>query len=312
MKRGVLAGLAALVILIVLVALVARQPWRSEPPIRAPHGNFLPSTSAANAVVWAIGDGADGGAAAKAVAARIRASRVDRLLYLGDVYAPGSSKLLHGGHTAADFRERYGSVYGSLASRTAPTPGNHDWPWRGEGYEPFWRHARGRPVPAYYAFQIGGWQLLSLNSQAPHGPGSRQLQWLTRQAKSRGTCRLAFWHRPRFSGGRHGDQKDVASLWNALVGHASLVITGHDHDMQRFRSIDGITELVSGAGGHSRYRLRPDPRRVFGDGTQNGALRIHLRPARANLAFVAADGRVLDSSVVRCHPVAPATRQTGR
>ena len=37
------------------------------------------------AVVWAVGDGADGSAAAGRVAVTIRASRPDRVLYLGDV-----------------------------------------------------------------------------------------------------------------------------------------------------------------------------------------------------------------------------------
>lgn len=39
-----------------------------------------------SAVVWAVGDGADGSTAARRVAARIAADRPERVLYLGDVY----------------------------------------------------------------------------------------------------------------------------------------------------------------------------------------------------------------------------------
>jgi hypothetical protein len=155
------------------------------------------------------------------------------------------------------------------------------------------------PLPADSALRSlpeGSSQLLL----SPHAAGSSQLRWLAREAARPGTCRLAFMHRPRFSGGRHGDQPDVAPLWNALRGRAALVVAGHDHDMQRLRPIDGITSFVSGAGGHGRYELRPDARRAFGDDRTYGALRIDLRPGHARLRFVAAGGRVLDSSAVRC------------
>jgi hypothetical protein len=297
-RRAIAAGLAAT--LAAAVVLLAVRPWESAPPLHEPVGGEIPSGPARHAVVWAVGDGADGGAAAKAVAARVRAGPVDRFLYLGDVYGPTVLGFLRGDGNAADYRTRYAPVYGALAPRTAPTPGNHEWPQRGDGYEPYWRRVMGRTPPAYYGFTIAGWEILSLNSEAPHGPGSRQLGWLVRRVARPGTCRLAFWHRPRFSAGRHGDQADVAPLWDALRGRAALVVAGHDHDMQRLRPIDGITSLVSGAGGHGHYGLHPDPRRAFGDDRTYGALRIDLRPAHARLRFVAADGRVLDSSAVRC------------
>ncbi|MEA2129517.1 MAG: hypothetical protein QOJ85_2408, partial [Solirubrobacteraceae bacterium] len=187
-----------------------------------------------------------------------------------------------------------------LDPRTAPTPGNHEWPQRGVGYEPYWRKVFGKTPPAYYSFTIGGWQLLSLNSQAPHGRGSAQVRWLARQVARPGTCRLAFWHRPRYSIGHHGDQPDVAPLWAALRGHAVLVVSGHDHNMQRFRPVGGITQVVSGAGGHGRYGLHRETRLVFGDDADYGALRIDLRPGRARLRFVTSTGKVLDDSAVRC------------
>jgi acid phosphatase type 7 len=300
MRRRAIAALLTAAGITAAVVLVVAQPWASEPPIREPSGADVPSGPARRAVVWAVGDGADGGADAKAVARLVRTGPVDRFLYLGDVYGPHLVGLVRGDGTAADYRTRYAPVYGGLATRTAPTPGNHEWPQRGGGYEPYWRRVMGRTPPAYYRFTIAGWQVLSLNSEAPHDPGSAQLRWLARQVARPGTCRLAFWHRPRFSAGSHGDQPDVAPLWKALRGRAALVVAGHDHDMQRLRPIDGITSFVSGAGGHGHYGLRADPRRAFGDDRAYGALRIDLRPGHARLRFVAAGGRVLDSSAVRC------------
>jgi hypothetical protein len=298
-RRRAIAGAVAAAVAAAVVLLVVR-PWDSAPPVRAPVGGDVPSGPPRRAVVWAVGDGADGGAAAKAVARRVRTGPVDRFLYLGDVYGPQPLTLLRGDGTADDYLTRYAPVYGALAPRTAPTPGNHEWPQRGDGYEPYWRRVMGRTPPAYYRFSIAGWQILSLNSEAAHDGGSAQLRWLARQVARPGTCRLAFWHRPRFSAGRHGDQADVAPLWDALRGRAALVVNGHDHDMQRLRPIDGITEFVSGAGGHGLYGLHADQRRAFGDDRTYGALRIDLRPGHARLRFVAVDGRVLDSSAVAC------------
>jgi hypothetical protein len=131
---------------------------------------------------------------------------------------------------------------------------------------------------------------------------SAQLSWLRGQLRRPGTCRLAFWHRPRYNAGHHGDAADMAPVWNALRGHATLVIAGHDHNMQRLRPIDGLVQYVSGAGGHGRYALNADRRLAFGDDREYGALRIELSPGRARLAFVSAGGRILDLSTARCAP----------
>jgi hypothetical protein len=293
--------LIVLAVIAVAVGAWVWQPWYSEPAIRSPTGAFVPSGPDRQAVIWAVGDGADGSVRAQRVVTRMRRKRFDRVLYLGDVYGAGLLSYLRGDGTETDYRKRYDPVYGDFASRTAPTPGNHEWPQRGDGYEPYWAEVHGESPPAYYSFRVAGWQLLSLNSQAPHGENSGQLRWLRRQVRTPGTCRLAFWHRPRFNVGRHGDAPDVAPLWDALRRRASIVVNGHDHNLQRFKAIDGITEYVSGAGGHALYGFeRRDPRLAFGTSRAYGALRIELRPGTARMAFVSSGGKVLDVSVVRC------------
>ena len=289
-RRG---GLVALVVLVAAFALVAHRLRPAPPPRPAPNAAFVSAEDpAAPAVVWAVGDGADGSESARAVARRIASDRPASLLYLGDVYDRGSPE---------EFRTNYDSVYGGLADRTAPTPGNHEWPAHPEGYDAYWRSKTGAATPPWYSFRVGGWRMISLNSEAPHGPGSAQLRWLRRTvARTRGTCALAFWHRPLQSAGRHGDQSDVAPLWQAVRGHVRLVVNGHDHDLQRLRPRDGITQFVAGAGGKSHYALSPDPRVAFGDDVHDGALRMQLRPGRADLTFVAADGTILDRSSVTC------------
>jgi calcineurin-like phosphoesterase family protein len=261
-------------------------------PARPPTGTFVQSAPVQPAVVWAVGDGANGSAAARAVARRIAADRPDRVLYLGDVYDNG---------TPAEFARNFARVYGALAPRMAPTPGNHDWPEHARGYDPYWERVLGRPVAHWYALRAGGWDLVSLNSETAHGAGSPQLRWLRARVRPAGTCRLAFWHRPRWSAGRkHGDQEDTQPLWDALRGRARIVVGGHDHDMQRFRVRDGITQFVSGAGGDDHYPLRRRADLAFGNDRQYGALRLELSPGRARYAFITASGATLDSGSVSC------------
>jgi hypothetical protein len=258
-------------------------------------GSAPGSDSKRDAVIWAVGDGADGGASAARVARLIARDRPDRLLYLGDVYEEG---------TASDFRRHYASSFGRLSKRTAPTPGNHDWSNHLDGYDPYWSRVYGGDLHDYFAFSTGGWQLLSLNSEIPHDTTSPQLKWLRAKLRRAGDCRLAFWHRPRYSAGdHHGDQPDVEPFWDELAGHARLVLNGHEHDMQRFTPHRGITELVSGAGGHDLYSVDSRHGLAFGDDSHFGALRLSLSRGFARYRFVAASGRTLDRGSTRCRPI---------
>jgi Calcineurin-like phosphoesterase len=248
------------------------------------------------AVVWAVGDGADGGPEAKQVADLIARSRPDRVLYLGDVYESG---------TPEDFDQHYRPVYDRFARITFPTPGNHDWPNHGAGYDPYWGKANAR-VPTnrhYYRLKVGGWEILSLNSESGLDRGSPQMRWLRQHVRGRGTCRIAFWHRPFMNAGKHGDQEDVAPLWNTLRGHAALVLSGHDHNLQHFKRKDGIVELISGAGGHDLYQSNEnDPRLVWDEDDEYCALRLDLRAGSARFRFVTLGKGTVHKGRVACNP----------
>jgi hypothetical protein len=120
------------------------------------------SSRGKRAVAWAVGDGADGGSEAKALAARI-VSEPRHFLYLGDVYD---------NRTAEEFERNYRSVYGGLRSDSRATPGTTR-PRRGT------RRAKGRSM--HYSFRAGAWELVSLNSEALHDEDSAQVRWLRRE-----------------------------------------------------------------------------------------------------------------------------------
>jgi acid phosphatase type 7 len=229
---------------------------------------------------------------ARAIANMAASENPAAFLYLGDVYEAG---------TPEEFARNYDAVYGALRAITLPTPGNHDWPNHAVGYDPYWSSVIGGTPAPYYATSVAGWQLISLNSEMDHSETSPQGIWLRKQLKAPGSCRLVFWHRPRFSGATHGDQPDMDPVWKPLRGHAALVLNGHEHDMQQMRPRGGITELIVGAGGRGRYPVDTSyPGLVWSDDSTNGGLRLTLRPGRAQFAYVALGGKTLRSGNVRC------------
>lgn len=254
---------------------------------------FVPSVEARSATIWAVGDGADGRPAPIGFGQVIANRRPTRFLYLGDVYKTG---------TAAEFATNYHRAYGRMTSVTAPTPGNHEWPNRSVGYKPYWRMQKGvEYVPPYYAFRAAGWQILSLNSQAAHDAGSAQVGWLSRKLAGPGNCRIAFMHRPRWTAGRRTNVADLVPLWRTLRGHTRFLLSGHDHNSQRFRSANGLIQLVAGAGGHSFYDVdESHPRLVWSNDGNLVALRLRLTPGLARFAFVRRDGVVLERGRARC------------
>jgi Calcineurin-like phosphoesterase len=259
----------------------------------AAHGQGEPGEEPP-AVVWAVGDGADGSARAKRLARLIAGDEPDRFLYLGDVYETGS---------AAEFRRNFAGVYAELAEITEPTPGNHEWGRRREGYFPYWAGVKGRRQPPWYRFRLAGWEILGLNSEAAHGPGSRQLGWLRRRLDgAEGDCRIAFWHRPRLSAGVYGDDASYEPFWRALRGKARLALSAHDHNMQHLRARGGIVQLVAGSGGRELYPLHEDGRLRFGRDDRVGGLRLELEPGRAAIEFRGIRGRTLHRFGLGCDP----------
>lgn len=249
------------------------------------HGKHDPSASDRGVVVWAVGDGGVDDEDDRRVARLIARDDPTHVIYLGDVYDTG---------TPEEFRT-FADVYGPLVKRMWPTPGNHEWANHAKGYDPFWR------LPHHYSRRAGGWTLLSANSETPED--REQLRWLADRARSGGgTCRIAFWHSPRFNAGKHRNEEIEADpLWDAVAGRAAIVLSGHDHNHQRFHPVDGTAQYIAGAGGRGHHDVREDdPRLAFSEDATDGALRITLRRGKADLQFIATDGTILDRSTVAC------------
>jgi hypothetical protein len=114
---------------------------------------------------------------------------------------------------------------------------------------------------------------------------------------------LAYWHHPRYSSGLHGDDPRTQTLWGDLAAaHADVVLSGHDHDYERFAPRNGIRELVVGTGGKSHYPLRPlrDAGSRASDDDHFGVLALTLRSAGYSWGFLRTDGGRGDSGRGTC------------
>lgn len=234
----------------------------------------------------------------------------DVIALLGDVqYDVGSIEA---------FRGSFEPTWGPLRGPIRPAPGNHDYDTAGgAGYHEYFGSAAGEPGKGWYRYLVGGWDVFVLNSNCDLvgcGEGSEQLGWLQAElAKGTQRCTMAYWHHPRFSSGPHGDTAAVTPLFAALHGAgADVVLSGHDHDYERFRLLGpdgtpddatGIRQFVVGTGGRSLY-----PIVVVRGGSEArltdvfGVLELELRDGSYAWKFSAIDGSsATDDGTGACH-----------
>jgi alkaline phosphatase len=179
-----------------------------------------------------------------------------------------------------------------VRSITSPSPGNHDYGDPGAaGYFDYFGSRAGSPSLGYYAFDVGSWRVLSLNSNCSNvacDATSTQVRWLQDDLRRHPyRCALAYFHHPAFSSGMHGDEAAVAELWRALHdAGVDVVLVGHDHDYERFVPLDaegspsasGVREFVVGTGGAELRNEWPHLRAISArrQATSHGVLEMQL------------------------------------
>jgi hypothetical protein len=240
----------------------------------------------------------------------IEAIRPDAVLTLGDHQYPSGS--------LADFKASYADTWGAYRDITFPVPGNHEYETpTARGYFAYFGKRAGEPDKGYYSYDLGAWHLIALNSECHQiggcGDSDPQARWLRQDLEAhQPECVLAYWHRPRFSSGPHGSDRDLDPLWRILAAaHADVVLAGHDHDYERFKPMnadgeadpEGVTQFVAGTGGRSHYKFRtPKPTSKVRITGRDGVLRLQLTKQGYAWEFTAAPkGDVLDRGTGQCH-----------
>lgn len=294
-----------LVLLVALgTALIAGVRWITFRPGEAPLGPAGPivpvPVPSGGAVLVGAGDIARCDSDADEATARLLDS------IAGTVFTAGDNAYDEG--TEGQFRDCYDPTWGRHRARTLPVAGNHDWlTQRARGYRTYFGRAAAPDGQTWYATDVGTWRVIVLDSDCDNvggcEDGSAQMAWLRDELASRpAVCSLALWHRPRFSSGQHGDEPRMAAFWRELHGAGvEALVSGHDHDYERFEPLDGdgrpdpasgVRQFVVGTGG-APLRAFEDPRpgSVVRDSSSHGVLRLVLWPDRYEWGFIPVAGR---------------------
>lgn len=244
----------------------------------------------------AVGDFGVGGTRQQALGTALRRfearNPADTLVTLGDNDYTSSP---------VRFRANWAAAFGWLEGAgvsVAGTLGNHDVEVDRGRYQ---FQTLGMPGP-FYRRRVGDVELFLLDSNAPTWS---QTRWLHRAlAGSTAHWKIAVFHHPAFSCGAYRGHAMVGRRWVRLFERfrVRLVLSGHDHNYQRFRAWRGVTYVVHGGGSGYFYRLgacpRGYPRRVRARHEQ-GFLYVVARPDRLDGYAVNIAGRRTDSFTLR-------------
>ena len=238
-------------------------------------------------------------------AALARSLDPDLVLTLGDHQYDANS--------LAEFAGSYDRSWGSLRSRTRPAIGNHEY--KTPGASGYYSYFKGRQPgsPGYYRVAANGWNVYVLNSNCDRVSCPAEAGWLDRQMRAHPSrCSIVTMHHPRYSSGlEHGNNTAVTPLWRAAYRHRNeLVLSGHDHDYERFQPMDadghvqrrrGMVELVAGTGGNSLYHLGTRKLgSVYYQARTPGVLFLALKARAYSWSYRSISGAVLDSGSRRC------------
>ena len=190
----------------------------------------------------------------------------------------------------------YNDTWGRFKPISRPAIGNHEYqsdPERdsASAYGTYFGTAAGDPATYYYAYDIGDWRAIVLNTGALDSTlsngvnsglpddcfpvscdeDSEQVQWLRTELASlpADKCVVAYWHHPRFDSLATFNYDELVPIYEALYdGGAELALVGHDHTYERFAPMDengtvdqdfGVSQFLVGLGGKDRRFADPTP-----------------------------------------------------
>jgi len=222
--------------------------------------------------------------------------------------------------TLQEYVTRYDPYWGRFKAITFPTPGNHEYyTTNAAGYFDYYNGVGVDTGPAgtrgegWYSFDVGEWHFIALNSKSGSTVSTTQLAWLDADLRANTKpCTAAFMHYPYVSSGRYTIFSTMKPIVDRLyASRADLLLTGHDHNYQRFMPMDGekvaqedgVRQVITGSGGGDKYTvLGTHPLFQAGQGHSFGVLRLDLTATGYDGAFVPVVGKTwTDSFSGECH-----------
>jgi tartrate-resistant acid phosphatase type 5 len=272
--------------------------------VRRPPPVFEVNTKRSNAVrVLAFGDYGDGSIrqakTAQAMHLYHQKSPFDLGITLGDNFYNMGMKT----PTEPRWQLDWAAHYDKLGIPFYPTLGNHDWAMADSPSAEvlFTAHSRSWRMPAIrYTFVAGPVQFFAIDTTLM---SHAQAEWLTRELDaSRSRWKVVYGHHPPYSYGTHGDSPEVqAHLFPLLRGRAHVILSGHEHDLQHLRAVEGVSLFIAGGGGAPPRAIGRGERTLFA-ASENGFAVIDADETSFQLTFVDDDLNALYKATL---PVSP-------
>ncbi len=189
-----------------------------------------------------------------------------------------------------------------------PAIGNHDMGAR-DYFGHYWLLDRWTNGRRYFYHDWGNVRFVAVDSGIECRDGCAQFGYIDRvlrEAAKKDMFIVMMLHHPPYSSGWHGSneqvQRPIAGL--AKKHGVELVLTGHDHDYERTKPLDGTTYIVSGSAGAP---IRPVTPRAFTAQarTEPHYVLVDVADKRMTLRAVNLDGDVFDTTVIEPNPPRP-------
>ena len=247
-----------------------------------------------------FGDSGSGKRDQYELARLVEQHQVDLIVHTGDVvYPSGEDKY---------YRAKFYLPYKRLLERIPifPVMGNHDFetsggqPWLDNFFLP--------GAERFYSFDYSNAHFSALDS---YHIDAASAHWLDQDlAKTDKTWKIVYFHEPPFSNktDRTGSA-GARNLWVPLLEkyQVDIVFSGHDHLYTRFKTRAGVTYIVEGLGGYSRYEINKDARNVEStDNREYGFGLVEVAGPSLIFRHISASGKVLDSFTLQKQTSLPA------
>ena len=213
---------------------------------------MTPTPISGNVGLLAFGDAGSGDVTQVQVAQQMQtwaaSHHVDALLEAGDIVYPDGSP----SRFAATIDTPYATLRTSMPFWAAL--GNHDVMWNNGNDLMSYLSMPSRSYEKIITNGDVSVQLLVLDS---NDVSQTQTSWLdSKLSNSTARWQIVMFHHPVWSCSNHGNTQSVIDAWlPVLTAHnVDLVITGHDHNYQRFQQ-SNTTFVVTGGGGMPTYPI---------------------------------------------------------